>query len=136
MAELDKKLLTMGEVRLNSYAIIEGSICKITEVEKSMPSHRSSPRIRLVGVDLFNGQKKQLMKPAGAVIEVPIIEKKIAQVIALSGTNAQIMDMESFDNFELPIPEELQGKLESGTEIEYLQAGNQKIINRIRANAD
>jgi len=40
------------------------------------------------------------------------------------------MDMETYDTFNLPIPEDLEGNLEPGKEIQYLEALGRRKITR------
>jgi len=81
-----------------------------------------------------SGVKKTVMSPVDARIEVPMIEKKTAQVIAVMGNNVQLMDMQTYENFETPMPdeEELKSKLASGVEVEYWQMLGQNKIMRTK----
>lgn len=84
-----------------------------------------------MAISITTGTKKNVISPVDARIEVPIIEKKTAQVIALVGNNLQLMDMQSYETFETPIPEDeaIKSKLASGVEVEYwLMLGQNKIM--------
>jgi translation initiation factor 5A len=50
-----------------------------------------------------------------------MIEKRTGQVISMSGSMIQLMDLETYQTFEtqMPTDEEIKGKLASGTEVEY-----------------
>jgi len=52
---------------------------------------------------------------------VPIIEKRAGQVISLLPASVQVMDLETYEVLETPLPEDekLKSKLISGIEIEY-----------------
>ncbi|HHH79900.1 MAG TPA: translation initiation factor IF-5A, partial [Thermoplasmatales archaeon] len=52
-------------------------------------------------------------------------------VISVMGDTVQLMDMETYDTFEMPIPEEFKGKLETGKEIQYLEALGKRKITRV-----
>ncbi|MBU4267027.1 MAG: translation initiation factor IF-5A, partial [Candidatus Altiarchaeota archaeon] len=41
-------------------------------------------------------------------IEIPIIDKKTAQVLNIIGSSVQLMDMESYETFELDMPDEFK----------------------------
>jgi translation initiation factor 5A len=41
------------------------------------------------------------------------------------------MDAESFETFEMPVPEEMKADAEAGKEVDYMVAMGRKIINRI-----
>jgi translation initiation factor 5A len=59
---------------------------------------------------------------------VPIVERKSAQVLSISGTTAQMMDMKDFTNFEIEIPPEKQGDVETGKELMYIESmGKRKL---------
>ena len=60
-----------------------------------------------------------------------MIDKRSAQVLALMGDTVQLMDMETYETFEMPIPDEYKGQLEPGKEIMYLQALGKKKITRV-----
>jgi translation initiation factor 5A len=60
-----------------------------------------------------------------------MIDKRTAQVIALMGENVQLMDLDTYETFEMKIPEEYKGKLQPGNEISYLQALGKKKITRV-----
>jgi translation initiation factor 5A len=40
------------------------------------------------------------------------------------------MDLETYETFEMPIPDEFKGQLKPGKEIQYLQALGKKKITR------
>ena len=64
-------------------------------------------------------------------VDVPIMLKGSAQVVAIMGDTVQIMDLESYEYLDAPYPEEedLKAKLTAGAEIEYWRIlGKVKIV--------
>lgn len=64
---------------------------------------------------------------------MPIIEKRTAQVVSITGDNAQLMDMETYQTFELPIPppEMANQPIEQGKVVQYIvEATGRKVIMR------
>jgi translation initiation factor 5A len=51
--------------------------------------------------------------------------------IAVMGNEVQLMDLETYETFTVAIPEDLQGELESGKEIHYMEALGRKMITRV-----
>jgi translation initiation factor 5A len=113
---------------------VDGEPCKIVEYEKSKPGKHGAAKARIVAISVTTGTKKNLIAPVDARVEVPMIEKKTGQVIALMGSNVQVMDMESFETFETPLPDEedLKSKITPGVEIEYWQMLGQNKIMRTK----
>lgn len=121
----------LGSLKEGSYIIIDGEPCKVVEVEKSKPGKHGSAKVRLTGISVFTGSKKSVIGTVDTHIEVPIIDKRSAQVISTTPTSVQLMDLQSFEVTEsaLPTEPELQGKLQPGTEVEvWVVLGKNKIM--------
>lgn len=121
----------LGALRVGSYVVIKEEPCRIINLTKSKPGKHGSAKVRVVAIGVFDGAKRSFVKPISAQVEVPIIEKRSAQVIALLPATLQVMDLETYEIFETPIPEEeeIKSKLDSGVEIEYWRIlGRTKIM--------
>jgi translation initiation factor 5A len=119
----------VGSLRVGGYMIIDGEPCHIVDITKSKPGKHGSAKARIVAIGVFDGQKRQFVKPVDSNTEVPIIDKRTGQVFAVNPTGVQIMDLETFEYLDAPFPteEELKAKIASGAEIEYW-----KIMGRIK----
>jgi translation initiation factor 5A len=125
------KPVDVGSLKIGHYVVVDGEPCKIVEYEKSKPGKHGAAKARIVAISVLTGQKKNIISPVDGKVEVPMIEKKTAQVISISGNVLQLMDMESYQTFETDMPEdeELRGKLASGLEVEYWNMlGKNKIV--------
>lgn len=113
--------MELGALRVGSYVIVDEEPCRVISYTKSKPGKHGSAKARVVAIGVFDGTKRSFVKPVSAQIEVPIIEKRGGQVIALLPTAIQIMDLETYEMVEAPIPEEedLKSRLISGIEVEY-----------------
>ena len=120
----------LGSVKVGSYIIINGEPCRIVEYDKSKPGKHGSAKARVVAIGIFDGSKRSIVSPVSAGIEIPIIEKRVGQVISIL-SNVQLMDMETFDTFDTSFPsdEELKKKIIEGIEVEYWRIlGRTKIV--------
>jgi len=122
---------TIKDAKPGSYVVIDGEPCKVVSYTKSKPGKHGAAKVRIEAVGLFDGKKRVVLKPADAEIGVPIIEKKKAQVISVSGDITQLMDMETYETFEASVPEEFKGKLDSGREVLYWKIGNRILIKQL-----
>ena len=121
----------IGSLKVGSYVIIDGEPCRIVDLTKSKPGKHGSAKARVVAIGVFDGVKRSFVKPVSAQVDVPIIEKRGGQVIAILPSALQIMDLETYEVFEVPFPEDenLRKKLTQGVEIEYWQIlGRRKIV--------
>ena len=111
----------IGTLKVGSYVIIDNEPCRIVSYTKSKPGKHGSAKARIVAIGVFDEVKRSFVKPVSAQAEVPIIEKRAGQVISLLPASVQVMDLETYEMLETPLPEEegLKSKLTSGVEVEY-----------------
>jgi translation initiation factor 5A len=126
------KPMDVGELRVGGYMMIDGEPCKIMDVTKSKPGKHGSAKARIVAIGVFDGQKRQFVKPVDCGAEVPIIDKRTGQVFAVNPNGVQIMDLETFEYLDSPFPEEEEvpkAKIVAGAEVEYWRIlGKVKIV--------
>ena len=121
----------LGSVKAGSYIIINDEPCRIVEYDKSKPGKHGSAKARVVAIGIFDGSKRSIVSPVSAGIEIPIIEKRVGQVISILANSIQLMDMETFETFDATLPndEKLQKKIIEGVEVEYWRVlGKTKIV--------
>ncbi len=83
---------------------------------------------------VFDGVKRSLVSPVDANVEVPVIEKKNGQIIAVVDNNLQIMDLETFETFETSsMDEEIKDKVRQGADVEYWKVLGRTKIVRIKS---
>ena|GEM_PF-5654574 len=68
-------------------------------------------------------------------VEMPAADKRTGQIVSVSGNTAEVMDLETFEILEVPIPKEIAGKISSGAEVEYwVSMGKKRIVKVISGN--
>ncbi|MCW4018464.1 MAG: translation initiation factor IF-5A [Candidatus Bathyarchaeota archaeon] len=129
MGESMTKPMDVGELRVGGYMMIDNEPCRIMDITKSKPGKHGAAKARIVAIGVFDGQKRQFVKPVDANAEVPLIDKRAGQIFAVNPTGVQIMDLETFEYIDAPFPneEDLKNKLESGVEVEYW-----KILGKVK----
>ena len=111
--------------------IIDDEPCKIVSITTSKPGKHGEAKARIEAIGVFDNQKRSVVFPVRHKVAVPIIDKRQAQVISIHGNKAQLMDMETYETFEMDIPDEFADKMQEGKEIEYIQALGRKKIMRV-----
>lgn len=115
------KPVELGSIKVGSYVMVEGEPCRIVDYAKSKPGKHGSAKARVVAIGVFDGVKRTFVKPVDSNVDVPLIEKRSGQVLAMLPSAVQLMDLETYEVLESPFPEDqdLKGKLASGIEVEY-----------------
>jgi len=120
--------ISAKEAKKGQYIIIDGEPCKVLSLQKSKTGRHGSTKTRIEAEGVLDGKKRVILKPGSAMIEVPMIDKRKAQVISVTGTIVQLMDLVDYSTFDATIPDNLKGKLDSGTEVTYWKVGGKTII--------
>jgi translation initiation factor 5A len=130
---MSKKVVEVKTLKVGKYVIINDEASKITSISTSSPGKHGAAKARVEAVGIFDNQKRTFVKPVDAKCDVPMIDKRLGQVLALMGNDVQLMDMESYETFEIEIPAELKGKLNEGAEVDYIVAMGNKKVMRIKS---
>ncbi len=124
------KVINASELRVGTCVTVEGDHYTVKSLDISKTGKHGHAKVRFEAVSLTGLKKKVMVVPGHERFEVPMIEKRKAQVLALAGENASVMDGESFENFELEIPEDLKGQILEGVTVEYWDVEGTKFIKR------
>jgi len=117
----------------------------IKSTERSKSGKHGHAKVRVVCVGLFDDNKRSLTIPSGHMVEIPEIIKGNAQINFIEDTSINIMDLESYESFDVDWPkeEELSKKLKelqanpdmiSTTQVDYWQLAGKTLINRVFTN--
>jgi len=118
------------ELKEGRYIIIDDEPCRILSISTSKPGKHGEAKSRIDAVGLFDGQKRSIVHPVKHKVMVPMIDKRSAQVVALLGDKVQLMDLTTFEVFELPIEEDVKDALAPGKEVMYMIAMDRRKIIR------
>ncbi|MEM7819694.1 MAG: translation initiation factor IF-5A [Candidatus Aenigmatarchaeota archaeon] len=125
---MEKKPTEIKNLKPGSFVLIDDIPCKVDKLQVSKAGKHGSAKARLFASGIFDDVKKIIVKPADAKMDVPIIEKRSMQVIALTDENAQLMDLEDYSTSEVKIPDELRNQLTEGDEVIVWRYGNYIMI--------
>ena len=125
-----KELAEVRTLKVGRYMIIDEEPCKIMSISTSKPGKHGEAKARIEAIGIFDGQKRSVVHPVKHKIQVPIIDKRSAQIVSIMGENVQLMDLETYETFEMKITDEFKDQLQPGSEVLYLEALGRKKITR------
>jgi len=120
------------ELKKGKYVIIDDIPCKVVNIDSSKPGKHGAAKMRITGIGVFTGQKKVLLSPSDADVEIPIIERKTVQIMSVSESTANVMDVETYDMYDIEVPKEDLAKLEAGKEAVILEAMGVRKFERLK----
>ncbi len=129
-----KTVVEVRTLKKGRYIIIDDEPCKIIDITTSSPGKHGSAKARIEAVGIFDDRKRSIIKPTGDKIDAPLIDKRSGMVTAIMGERVQLMDMETYETFDVlvPNPGEVEGALEESAEVEYLETLGRKKIVRVK----
>ncbi len=112
------------ELKEGRYVNVDEEPCKIVKITTSKPGKHGSAKANIDAVSIFTGAKKSIVGPVSTKVQVPMIDKRKGQVISIdeASNEIQIMDLETFETFTMPINEDHESVLTDGAEILYIVA--------------
>ena len=125
------KVIDATEMRVGSYLLLDGVAHQVKKMDVSKTGKHGHAKVRFEAVSAFTGKKKVMVIPGHDKFEVPMIDKRAAQVLSIHGDSVSLMDNETFENFDLEIPEELQGTIVDGVSVEYWLIEEDKLLKKV-----
>jgi translation initiation factor 5A len=129
------KPVSVGTLQKGNYVVIDGVACRVVDTQTSRPGKHGHAKVRLTAVGLLDDKKRVIVMPGHDNVDTPIVEKRSAQVLSISGDKAQIMDGETYETFELPIPEELKAECVEGCSVLYWVVLKERVMKQIKTSA-
>ncbi|HLD19592.1 MAG TPA: translation initiation factor IF-5A [Candidatus Nanoarchaeia archaeon] len=126
------KFASASSMKEGSNIVIDGAACRVVSLQISRPGKHGHAKIRLEAVGLIDEKKRVIVMPGHDNVEVPIIEKKSAQVLSIANNVANVMDSETYETFDLAVPEELRGQITGGSNILYWQILGDKVMKQVK----
>ena len=123
-------MIEATEMRVGTYLMLDGTAHQVKKYDVSKTGKHGHAKVRYEAISAFTGKKKVGVVPGHDKFEVPMVDKRAAQVLSISGKTASLMDSESFENLDLEIPEELEG-VTDGVTVEYWDIEGEKILKKV-----
>lgn len=124
------KIINATETKVGTNIILDGMSYTIKNIDISKTGKHGHAKCRIEAVGIINGQKKIIVVPGHERMEVPLVDKRKAQVLSIGENTVSIMDSESFETLDLACDPELKEQLEENSNVEYWDIEGEKIIKR------
>ena len=124
------KIISATEARVGTNILIEGQPFTVKKIDISKTGKHGHAKCRIEAVNMVGGSKKVFVIPGHDRFEVPMVNKKKAQVLSIAEGKASIMDLENFETIEVGIPEELKSEISENSNVEYWDIEGKLILKR------
>ncbi len=119
-------------LKIGSYIVVDGEPSKIVSYQTAKTGKHGSMKARVDAIGIMDNQRRSIVKPVSAKVDTPIIERKIAQITHIQGNILGLMDLDTYEPFEVQITDDIEGTPVEGAEIEYFETMGRRKMVRIR----
>lgn len=123
------KIISATEAKPGTTILIDGEAYTVKKNDISKTGKHGASKCRIEAIGIMNDQKKIVAVPGHERFEVPLIDKRKGQVLSVTD-KASVMDLESFETFDMDVSEEMQADVISGVTVEYWNVEGRKVIKR------
>lgn len=128
------KKAVVKSLKPGSYFVVEDEPCRVISIEKSKPGKHGAAKANIMAVGFFTGRKRNVITQADKMVDVPLIDKFSATVIADLGESFSLMHTETYETFEVEksTDEEIAGKIEVNSEVEVWDVMGKMVVVRVK----
>jgi len=123
------KIINATEARSGTNILIEDEPYTIKKIDISKTGKHGHSKVRAEASGILSGNKKVFVVPGHERFEVPMIDKRKAQVLSM-GDKVSVMDLENFETIEIDCPQDIKSELQENSNVEYWDIEGKKIIKR------
>ncbi len=127
------KLTSVGHLKKGNYVVIDGVASTVSDTQTSRPGKHGHAKVRLTAVGILDGKKRVIVMPGHDNIETPIIDKRTAQVLSFTEESANVMDSETYETFDLVIPDDLKGDVKEGSSVLFWVILSDKVMKQVKS---
>lgn len=138
-----KKIVDISKVKKGSHIIHNGEVYKVLDIVHSKAGKHGHGKYRMKAVSVLTGKKKSIVMASGNKVDVPIIDKRNAQVLTIEDQTetvagetikkkvANVMDTESYETFNMKVPEDLMKQVKEGSKVVYWDVMGTKLMKQV-----
>jgi translation initiation factor 5A len=127
------KLINATAIRTGTAIMVDGNPCIVRSIDTSKSGKHGASKCRIEAIGVIDDKKRVIAVPGAERFEVPTIIKSKGQVLSVMGGKVNMMDLETFENFDVLLTEEAKEMgVKDGDSVEYWDVEGHKIIKRIQ----
>ena len=112
--------------------IIDGNACIVRSNDISKTGKHGESKCRIEAIGVIDDKKRVIAVPGSERFEMPTINKSKGQILSIANDKANMMDLETFENFDIQMTEEARTMgVKEGDNVEYWSVEEHKILKRI-----
>lgn len=125
------ELINATAAKSGKTIIVDGEAYTVRSNDISKSGKHGASKCRIEAISIFTGKKKVIAVPGSHRFEVPLVQKKKAQVLSLEGEMVSVMDLESYETVSMPYMEDIKADLAPEKQVEYWDVEGKTAVMRV-----
>ncbi|MEK6889134.1 MAG: translation initiation factor IF-5A [Nanoarchaeota archaeon] len=125
------RLINATGAKPGTTLLVDGEACVVRSNDISKTGKHGASKCRIEAISVITGKKKVIAVPGDSRFDVPMIEKRKAQILNVNEGKASVMDLENYETLDLPYIEEVKDQLAPEKQVEYWDIEGKKTIMRV-----
>jgi len=127
MVDIEKKPVEIKSLKSGGFVIFDNAPCTVVDVALSKSGKHGASKARVTAVGMFDNIKRIVVKPGDSRVDVPIIEKRSAQILSKPAPDrVQVMDLQDYSTYEVAAPADME--IKEGDEVTVWRFGPHLMI--------
>ena len=125
-------MATATELKKGMYFLLNNQLVRVTKKEIVVYGTHSHSKLKIFYTDVKGSGEKFVNMKHEDKIEILDIIRKTGQVISKTDNSVQIMDMQSYETFDMKIPEELKDQVKENVTVAYWVILDDKVMKEVK----
>ncbi len=125
------KVIEATQAKHGATILIDNEPYTVKSNDISKTGKHGASKCRIEALGIFSDKKKVMAVPGSEKFDVPLVEKRRAQVLSVSESTASVMDLETYETMDLSFMPELKSDLSPEKQVEYWDIEGAKKIMKI-----
>ncbi len=125
------RVINATDAKPGTIILVDNEPVSVRSNDISKTGKHGASKCRIEAIGVFTGKKKIVAVPGSERFDVPMVEKRRAQVLSIAEKTASVMDLESYETIDLQYLEELKEQIAVEKNIEYWNVEGKKMIMRV-----
>ncbi len=130
---MDVKQIEAKQAKKGTYVMIDDVPCVVIDLKVASTGKHGAAKCRIIAEGITDGKRREITVPGNTKIQSPNVDKRKGQIIAVLGDTVQVMDLETYEVFDMNLPENLKNEVKEGAEAEYwVLAGRDRVLMKVK----
>ncbi len=125
------KIISATEAKTGAMILVDNEPYVVKSNDISKTGKHGHAKCRILATGVFADKKKVITVPGHDRFDVPLVEKKRVQILSVTGDSASVMDLESYETFDVLVHADVRESAAADKQAEVWDIEGKKMLMRV-----